>query len=161
MKRVLDWIRLVIISPEFVIILLILVIACWRPSLVAAVGDRLKTDNKPVEIVFGLPLALLAANWGLAWKILFPSDSLKARLAEWEHYQALWDRVVFGLALSGLATVVAVVCWLCKADIPSARLGSLMLITIGVPTVVLPTFALAALTIRRITDGAPSPNAKP
>ena len=152
MKRCLDCLRLVFISPEFALVVVVVACRFWWPAALEIIGQKMKGETDSAKYLFLLPIAVLATNFGLAWRILFPSESLKRAIQEWEEYHRLWDRVVFGLFETALASVVSLGCWFFKSELSHRTVGALLAVSIGIAVSCLCSFVLAALTIKRVAD---------
>lgn len=150
MKQLADTFRLIVISPEMLVVLVPLGIYAYVP----AVADvLLKPMRDGVGFGFGavgLSLAMLAFNYREGFELLSPAGKRKV-LLEWPDYSMLKSRVIAALVwctCGALGGVVAV--WMVASDYFPRLAVSILVAGILAASASTATIALARFTAREI-----------
>ena len=112
MKRLGEYARTFVISPEFVVVLVAAGLLAFAPSLLDGFRDLLKVTAEVAKWVALVPVCLLALTFTNVRKILFPEKDSKDLLHGWEDYWRL--RIICNVALTYaiLFVVIGVAAWL-------------------------------------------------
>ena len=151
MKRLLDILRYVILSPELVISLITCVIFEYERSWFTSLGERFYSNS---EVTNGLLLgSLITLGWTFkeSKSILFPKEENKIILG-WKDYPMLKGRVYFGLILLLGCVVSSITLVFIRNDIPRGYFGLAVVITLLVLGTVVVTHAMASISVRHILE---------
>lgn len=96
MRKLIEFLRAVCISPELVAAGLPFVISFYWPEPATFVGQQLASDAKWALTTATIPLALLATTYAFGTDILSPSGAKKVLLS-WPEYWKLKMRVLVAL----------------------------------------------------------------
>lgn len=150
MNRLIDAVRLVVVSPEMLMALIPFGIYAYAPTLADVLIKPMKEGLGFGLAAASLPLAMLAFNYKEGFDLLSPSGGRKV-LLEWPDYPRLKARVIaaFAWCSSGaLAGVIAV--WMVANDFLSQLAIAILIAGILAASVATATIALARFTLREI-----------
>jgi len=153
MKYVIELLRIVVISPELLLVLVILGLAEYYPLPLSKIGSKIKTDQELWKYLPVIPTTILV--WALAQTkdILFPHGSSSNReLLDWPLYWKLKLRVVVSLSIIMLSIISSLAVWFFKNEVSDLRIGVVFCISALVSVIVAVTIWLAVVMIRQITD---------
>jgi hypothetical protein len=149
-KRLLDILRLVVISPELAIALIPFAAYIYAPSLADILVSPMKDSLAFGLTAAALPLGMLAFNYKAGINLLSPTGGRKV-LLEWPDYPMLKNRVIaafvwcIGGSLAGLLGALMV------SKDTAARLGVALVVSgILAAAASTATIALARITSREI-----------
>jgi hypothetical protein len=155
MKKIVDGLRFVIISPEVCCGLLILLLLLTFPEISLFVAKYIFSS----EVILGedsfvwlvIPITSLALTYKLGDSILNPEDKeSRKKLKEWPNYWMLKNRIYYSLLISVISLLGTLGAWYyaLSADI---WLGvNLILIFWAISLISLSTVSIAKLTIKDI-----------
>lgn len=150
MKRFVDAIRLVAVSPEAVLALIPFAIHAYVPALADVLIKPMKDGIGFGLAAVGIPLAMLAFNYKEGFELLSPSGERRV-LLEWPDYFMLKSRVVAALAwctIGALGGIVAV--WMVANDFLPRLAIAILVAGILAACASTATIALARFTSREI-----------
>lgn len=150
MKRFVDAIRLVAVSPEAVLALIPFAIYAYVPALADVLIKPMKDGIGFGLAAVGIPLAMLAFNYKEGFELLSPSGGRRV-LLEWPDYFMLKSRVVAALAwctIGALGGIVAV--WMVANDFLPRLAIAILVAGILAASASTATIALARFTSREI-----------
>ena len=161
MSRLLDWLRMLFISVEFVGGLAVLAGYLHFTDLFSEIGAILRSDKVLWLPLCGIPTGL--TGWAIreCGKLRSPLDKEENRvLYGWPGYPKLRDRAVFSLSLSVLCTVGAVGVWLAGKKLDDGKLAGLYIAFVVISGITVLSLVLANQRIKEIvlSVGAESPN---
>lgn len=108
MRRLLDIFRLIVISPELLILLVILIVAQYVPAIVETTSNAIRGNLMIGVGGAAAPLAMLAWGWTQCWHLLSLSGTQRV-LRDWPDYLMLKDRAIACLAWCGIGSGVGFV----------------------------------------------------
>ncbi|WP_162617916.1 hypothetical protein [Salinicola halophilus] len=151
MKRVLDCLKVVFVSGEFLFFLL----AFWwygeNREFFLNLWGAVSGKKESGYFFTVLPIAILISSYALGKRVLYPSnDNENKILCGWEYYWALEFRVYWSVLLCLVACVTSFCIFIDFIPMSNAIKGFLFLCYLAVPLVVITTLFLAELTIRKI-----------
>jgi hypothetical protein len=153
MKVIIEFLRILFISFEFVLILVILLTLPLIPDVYALIGNKFIADTEIWKYIPILPLSLAGASINYAWKILTPlSNSSNRALYEWPNYWKLKLRVIVSIVLCVLCLSLAILLWLFCKDLRPAQIGALYIGITIVPLIVVFNQLLAAFSIKELLE---------
>lgn len=111
MKYLFEYLRAIIISFEFLFIILGISFGVWWQEPIAALGVRLNSSEEMLKYLSFVPLGLGISCLNESRKLLFPDHDRKEILHEWPNYWKL--RVVFNVTFiySCLFALAGLIAW--------------------------------------------------
>ena len=153
MERVLDNLRATIISPEFLIISIVLGVYFLYPQLMGAVGEKIKLENELWKYLFSLPFIFTAISIRQSSKIRAPLENSSNKvLYEWEFYNRIIDRVYIGIIYSILSSICVVSVLIFQGEINNKIVGSIFIAGTCVSGIVALTMFFAPQKLRELLE---------
>lgn len=152
MRYFVEFLRALIVSPEILCTLIILVLAKYEPTLMAAVGDKVKSDQEIWKFLPAIPFAVLAWALPQSKEILFPSKSSNRLLLDWPDYWKLKTRVIVSLLLILICIVASLAIYFFKTEASALVIGSIFGISTIVSVSVACSLWLAGVTVRQMME---------
>lgn len=153
MNRLLELLRIVFISFEFLFLTIVVSIYQFQPDLLGGIGQKFHANQELWKYIPTIPSGLLVVSLSYSWKILTPLNSASNRLLyEWPDYWKLKLRTIISLIYCGVLTIFAAVIWFFGDNIQNEKLGFIFLVSIGIPIIVLIHQILAAFMVREIME---------
>lgn len=150
MKKLLDIVRMLLISPELVAGLAVVAINSMSASIGNIVLSLLSSDQKwALGLIGGVPMTLLVTCYKLGTDILSPQGKRKV-LLEWPEYWRLKYRVVYSLVVCVMALIAGVVGFLFILNEKSEVAAMLIIGAWAVAATSTASIALAKWRIREI-----------
>ena len=152
-KKISDFFRMTVVSPEFLAILICLVVNIYWPSIYVRIDNWLSESDKWIYLLGVLGCAL-GFSVLLAKEILFPSsESNNKILINWPNYPLLKCRIYFSICISFIGTVAVFILWVAKNILSANLVGLVFVICISVVFASLATLVFASLSIRALIEG--------
>lgn len=152
-KQLLDFLRFILISPETLILLVIIVCSHYFPSYFVIIGSSVKKYSDVWRWMPGIPGFCAAVSYKLYWKILTPLDNSNTKaLYEWPEYWKLKHRVVATLIICVMITIASIIIWFFSDNFSDYSLGIIFASLVAVPVVSLLCELLAAIRVRELLD---------
>ena len=152
MKRFIDWIRFILISPEALVSLLIIVLRFRYPNLIVLVGRKFTGDLHVVDGLLAIPCGLAYFSYDRVKAILFPDATIRKELQEWRDFQRLFDRALFALGLISVCAFGTILLRLFAEQISELNRGLLYIFTLSLSVTPIPSLIVAELQIKCICD---------
>jgi len=150
MRRLLDCLVAVVLSPEMLVIVATVMIGCVFPGAVRAIGTRLSTFGESMKLLAAVPAALLALMIKDRDKLLFPSGRNSDALQEWPGYRMMSDRFYIGIWFEIGCVVVAISIWALGGSLATPRILCLFFGSLGVAVTTYAHFLHATFSVRHI-----------
>ena len=153
MKRILDILKLTIISPETLFLLLMYFF--WKNdySFLTLLGEKIRSNEEVWKYVPVLPFLFSGATFKFSSKLRAPlENSSNKELYEWPGYQKVVDRVIASIIICILCCAVSLVIWIFSNEIPQAMLGMLFLSSVVISGISTLLVYLASHKIREILE---------
>jgi hypothetical protein len=156
-SRIINILRSIFVSPEMLLIVIILAANCYMPSFVLKIGDwyKHKSDWATGVAING---GLLVFSLLQAKEVLFPINNSMGILDKWQGYVLLKDTTLIGVAFCFLATIAAFLIFIFKDEIGSGILGCFFLINLSVPMIAIATLFLAKINIKMFIEQSQKSN---
>lgn len=152
-RKISDFIRMVFISPEALVILICVVINIFWPSFYMRINDWLSESDKWIYLL-GVLGGAIGFSVLLAKEILFPSSELNNRiLINWPDYPFLKNRVFLSIFICFVAALSLLASWIFKSSLSPALSGLIFTISMSIAFVSLSTLLLATFTIKTLVEG--------
>lgn len=154
MSRIKEWLRVIILSPEVLVVAILIGIAVLKPSIFKQVGQLVESfDPKITAVLIGFPFALTTLVYRIGKNILNPEEHRQV-LIDWPEYEKLKITVFAAFVFCGASCVAIVVGWILVL-LDHLTVGATMMISaLFVSTITLATVAVAQLNGKDILDGA-------
>lgn len=153
MKRLLDIIRFSVISPEFLVLLLIFLINHNAPTLFEFVGNKLKTNDEVWKFIPTLPLIFCGITFKFASKLSAPLENTSNKaLYEWAAFHKISDRIMASYLICILSCIFAFSIWLLVNELGASTLGCILLGSISISGLTTFLIILAAQKIRQVIE---------
>lgn len=153
MRKLVDIIRLIFISVEFLYVILLFALVYFIPSWFSLLGTQFHNNTDIWKYIPVIPVALAGFAVTYSWKILHPLENSSNRiLYEWEYYWMLKYRVVASIIICAVCVVCSISIWLFSSKLTSKFLGVLFLASSGVSAIVIFNQLLAAFKIKEILE---------
>ena len=150
MGKILDIIRMIVISPELLTGIGLTAVFYSNNKASSFVFSILKSEqNWHIAAVLGVPAALLIACYKIGSELLSPQGKRRVIL-EWPEYWRLKYRVVYCLVLCLLASIVSLLGFYLVHEQHSVNGAVAMVIAWSVSTIALFSLALAKWKAREI-----------
>jgi len=95
MNRLLDIIRFSIISPEFLILLLVIILNHYFPFIFDFIGSKIKSNDEIWKYIPVLPMLFCGLTFKFSYKLTTPlENSSNKPLYEWAAFHKINDRVI-------------------------------------------------------------------
>jgi hypothetical protein len=149
-RRISEVLRIIIISPETLILLLIVAASNYWTKPFEVTGQHFIGKDKLWEFIPTIPLGLLYYGWNLSSQLQAPVESANRELYDWELYWALKYRIIAAMAWAGLSAICSVTIWMFSGELTASVLGLLFFSSVGVSLVVVVTEMLALFALKEI-----------
>lgn len=150
MRRIPELLRIIIISPETVIVLAVLFASHYWTKAFEITGLHFIAKDKLWEFIPTIPLGLLSYSVYLSFQVQAPIESANRELYDWELYWALKYRIIAAIGWAGLSALCSVAIWIFSDELSAALLGLLFYLSVSVSVVVVITEILALFSLKEI-----------
>lgn len=150
MKRFFEILRITIVSPETVILLLVIMIMLYWPTPFEFIGERFTSNEKLWEYISFIPVGVFTFAVYLSFQLQAPVEGANRELYDWEIYWALKYRILAILVWTGLSVLCSLSIWLFSTHLPRTIVGSLFMGSLAVCLVAAATGILALFTLKEI-----------
>lgn len=152
MRGVAEFLRVALISFEFLFLLIVSGAAWLKPDWWVFVGNSLRSQADVLSWIPVIPLALCGVAFQLAWKLTTPLDASSRELMDWPGYWRLKMRRNFSFFLSVAIAALAAVIWIFSASLDAFWLGVATVICLVLAGINAGCMFIAALTLREILE---------
>lgn len=154
MRKLLDLIRLYVISTEALVLLLSYAMLVFYSKLMVLIGCEIVKEGSVLQYIALLPVALLGVAFGLSKDTLRPLEGDSNRiLYEWPDYWRVKYRAFAALLFCIAASVGGFALWIFKTYVPPRVLGAGFIAAILLALVSTMSLYLGYLRIREILQG--------
>lgn len=151
MKRIIDILRVILISPEFLILLIVLVLQIYKADWLILIGKQFQSNNEIWKFLPTLPMLFTSLVFKFGKNIRIPLENNK-QLYQWDEYYRITDRVHIGIYISILSSIGAISVWLLIDIISNLYIGIIFISSIGISGFSALTMYLASISIREVLD---------
>ncbi len=153
MQRLLDIIRFSVISPEFLMLLLVFVLNYYFPFIFEFIGSKLKSNDEIWKYIPALPMLFCGFTFKFSSKITTPLENASNKpLYEWGAFHKINDRVVASYLICILCCFAAFSIWLLVKELESNILGCILIAAISISGLTAFQIILAAQKIRQVVE---------
>jgi hypothetical protein len=151
--KFLETIRVIVISPEFLLLLSSVAIYIHWPAPFIDIGNQFKNNNEIWKFILTLPLAICGFSIQYAWKILFPKESgSNNSLLNWPNYWKLKLRVFVSVILCAICIFSAIFILIYSSVLTEKIVGTIFITAVTISTTVAFNQFLAAFKIRELLE---------
>jgi hypothetical protein len=151
LRRALEVKRFVLISPELLLVLLVVLAYRIYPEWFEAIATPLREDKGLPSFIGGLPFALVIASYKLGMAILRPGDEEENKiLYEWPLYWAVESRVYGSIIACVLCCVASVLFYLNPANWSTSASGALLVGSILIASITVFTLLIGKMKLRKL-----------
>jgi hypothetical protein len=151
MKRVLDILKAVIISPEVGFIIFLFLLVYLRPDILRNLASQVNTNDETIKFWALVPVSVTIYFFTHRDDLLFPKEErLQEILNDWREYHLLLDRYWICIFWGGLGSLLTLAIWLFKGDLSIPSIFSIFFGGIITPTITFLTFVSATITLKRL-----------
>lgn len=151
MKRFLDIIKALIISPEMGFVILFFSLAYLKPDVLLNLSSKVNTNDETIKFWALVPVSITIYFVTQRDDLLFPKEErLQEILNEWDGYHLLLDRYWICIFWGGLGSLLTLAIWLFKGDLSTSIIFSMFFGGIITPTITFLTFFSATITLKRL-----------
>jgi hypothetical protein len=161
MKRIRNVLLATFVSPELVVLLLIVLWVVYSPNTIDALGKKLRSDSEVWKYMPTLTLFFSGAAFTLSSKIRAPLENSSNRLLyEWPLYPLLVDRVLVSMVFAATCGAAGFCLWVLGQSLSPRTVGTVFLAATGVSATTAFSMLLAHQKLRELVDryGADSNN---
>ena len=112
MKMILGTLKRLIISPEFLVIIVALVVLYLRPEQLSGFANSFYHSSEAVKYIALLPVAVLVWSLRRSQLILFPDADEDGKLQKWPRFRDLKVAVFVGLIYQFGFGIVSIIVWI-------------------------------------------------
>ena len=133
MKRVLDILRIILISPELLWVLIIFVMYNFIGDSLSLLGNQFKTNSDIWKTLYILPFIFTGFAFKIAGRLRSPLQKEENKiLYEWPQYHMITDRVLVSLFLCIISCIIVASIWVISDRINATLIAAVYLIFLGV-----------------------------
>ena len=153
MRRLIDIKRMILISPELCVILLVVLLNIYAEKPINTLGSLFKTNDEIWKFLPSLPLLFSGIAFKTSSKVRAPLDtgSNKA-LYEWPLYHMVTDRILLSKIYCLVCGAGAISIWLFCKQLPEYIIASIFLLSTIISGVTALLMHDAAQKIREILE---------
>jgi hypothetical protein len=151
MKRLGWFLTGLVLSPEVLVLALVVGLAWWWPDGFALVGRKIEADSEVWKYLPTLTIGLGIYSFNLSSKIRAPlQDDANKYLYEWPMYHFLVDRVYLAMGYSTCAVFGSLALWIFGKGLPGTVVGIVFISSTAVASVTSLTMLLAKQKLTEI-----------
>lgn len=152
MNRIVDIFRFTFISPEFAVILMLLVGASAFPDLFSALGEKIKDNDAVSQWMPTLPILFCGITFRLSSKVRAPFEAGNRELYQWSQYNKIVDRLLASYILCIICCLASIYLWVFAGDINYLLIAQLSLTSLLVSALVTFNVFIASHKIREVME---------
>lgn len=151
MTRAKNLVLVTVVSPELLLVLVLIAFISFVPETLGELGDKLRADPEVWKYLPSLTLLFAGAVFAYSSKIRAPVECGGAKpLYEWPLYQLLVDRVNVSLVFASASFAASLILWVFGKSWSSATVGVVFLGANGVAGTTAVTMLLAHQKLREL-----------
>ena len=128
MKRLIDIIRFSIISPEFLVMLLILMFNYFYPEFFTLIGKKLNENDELWKYIPTLPVLFCGITFRISAKLNAPLENTSnKKLYEWASFHQITDRIMASYFICIICCICAFLIWFFMKELGLNLVGMLLL----------------------------------
>lgn len=153
MKRIKNLIAALFISPEIVLVLIVLGCLQYFPENFKLLGKSIRSDTEIWKYLPGLTLIFSTTAFNYSSKLRAPLENFSNKhLYEWPHYDLLVDRVYVSLFYAIAAGCTGLWLWFFGQSLSEQAVGAIFLASTGTSGVTALAMLLAHQKLRELIE---------
>ena len=153
MMRLLETLRIIIVSFETLFVLIVVAIYLYFPEIFIAIGNHFKSNNDIWKFIPSIPIILCGFSVRYSWKILMPlSGSSNRTLYEWPNYWKLKYRVIMSIVICSICVLSTVYIWIFNSSLSALTIGTIFIASIIISLTATFIQLLAAFRVRELME---------
>lgn len=153
MRRVMNLAAALIVSPELIVVLVVVAFLLLTPAIMADLGVAIRADAEVWKYLPALTLIFSGSAIGSSFKIRAPLENFSNKaLYQWPGYQLLVDRVYVGLFYGICSAGASLALWIVGQRLSPELAASIFLAATLVSAVTALTMVLAQQKLRELLD---------
>ncbi|QBG48156.1 hypothetical protein EGM51_12415 [Verrucomicrobia bacterium S94] len=153
MRKSLEILRILLVSPELLLLALIACLFVWKDLWLVYVGANLLEHDDVTTWMPVLPISLCGSSIFLAFKMTEPKDGSNKALYDWPDFWRLEYRRNIGIGWCSVSVLSVLVAWIFRDDLSLAWVGGLFLSAIGLAVISSSSLLFATFVLKRISAG--------
>ncbi|NLX24350.1 MAG: hypothetical protein GXY61_00090 [Lentisphaerae bacterium] len=153
MKRILEIIRILLVSPEALLLVVIAGLFIWKNLWLVYIGKSLLEHDDVTTWMPILPISLCGGAIFLAFKLTEPKDGSNKALYDWPEYWRLEYRRNIGIGWCSVSVLTVLIAWIFRDELSLAWVGGLFVAAIGLAVISSSTLLLATFVLKRLSAG--------
>ncbi len=150
-SKIVDLKRLILISPEFLIGLLVFYLFNEYPEVFVNITTKVKEESNITDVVSALPFSFVAVSYHLGMGVIRPGDEEENKvLYEWPYYWMLEHRFYGSLVICILCSLSIIWLYINPTNLGDAALGGILVAAISISATTVFLLAIARVTLRKI-----------
>jgi len=151
LRNLVEIFRRLIISPEFVVILVATSLICTEPAWLIEISNKLHSVPDGVRYIAIIPVGVFVWCIQQSRVILFPAEDTKGILLEWPKFNALKNRVLLGILFQLVFSISSLGAWFMSPSFDNPTAVVVLVMAIVGSLVCAGTFYLASMVASEIT----------
>lgn len=150
LRRAIELIRVVVVSPEMAIVMIGVAVRTFFPLWLDIIGNKLLTNEKLWEYVPLIPSGVLAFVVYLSFQMHAPVEETNRELYDWKLFWTLKSRILVSLTWALAAAAAGVVTMVFSSELQVTTLGQLLITALLVSITVAATDIMAFFILKEI-----------
>lgn len=160
MRRVLDVVRAILLSPEFVFAAGLALIVSLKSEIFISLASMVTSVDERINYLALISPAIVAVLIKQKDDLLFVSGHpMAGALQEWPQYHLILDRYWVTIMWCVLCSIITISIWILDGDLSHYIIFSLFFGSIIISLIASLTFFSATITLRRILSTMPKRHA--
>lgn len=153
MKRALDILRMLFVSPEFLVITIVGFMYFYAKDFLTTLGTLFKSNDEIWKFLPTLPILFSGIAFNISNKVRAPFEGMNnKKLYKWPEYHRIIDRVTLSKIYCLLCGAGAISIWIFCKQLPAIIISSIFLISTLVSGVVAFFMFEASQRLREILE---------
>lgn len=152
MKKTLEVIRILLVSPETLLLVLMAGLFVWKDLWLVYIGRNLLEHDDVTTWMPVLPISLCGGTIFLAFKLTEPKGGGNNKaLYDWPDYWRLEYRRNIGIGWCSVSALIMLVAWIFRDDLTLAWVGGLFVSAIGLAVISSSSLLFATFVLKRLS----------
>ena len=150
LRRFVEVLRIVFISPEIVATLIIALLFMYWPQPYVMIGSKFTSNSKLWEYIPVIPIGVFSFSIYLSFQLQAPVESANRELYDWELYWALKYRIIAAIFWAGSSVMLSLALWFISTELSNVLTGCIFIEAITLSVIVAATEIMALFTLKEI-----------
>jgi len=154
MKRVWEFFKMLILSPEALIVLVFGAALKVSPQTFTKIGSMLSGNKEPIRFLAFVPFVMLGLIMNGKKDLLFPEHEAESLLQQWPEYYLILDRYWVSIIICAVCGITEIIIWALNLPLAKPSVLASFIAAIVVSPVTYLLFHNATIKIRRMLSAA-------